>query len=103
MPAGFAEPAAARIMIVPVGGIRWIAETLIARNIAIASVATPGRGFRRSSSTIAFRPKGVAALLSPSVLLARFITIAAIAGWSAGMSGKSRRISGATQRATARS
>ena len=40
----------------------------------------PGTRFRRFSSTIAFSPKGVAALPSPSMFDARFITIAPIAG-----------------------
>ena len=53
---------------------------LIARNITIASVATPGYGFSRFSSTIALRPNGVAALPRPSMFDAMFITIAPIAG-----------------------
>ncbi len=67
-------------MIVPVGGIRWKAVALMARNSAIALVALPRCGFSRSSSTIAFRPNGVAAFPSPSMFAARFMIIACMAG-----------------------
>ena len=44
---------------------------------------------------MAFKPNGVAAFPSPSMLVAKFITMAPMAGWSAGTSGNKRRISGA--------
>jgi hypothetical protein len=73
-----------------------MAEVLIARKSTIGLEATPGSGFNRSSSTIAFRPKGVAALPSPKMLAAKFITIELMAGWSGGTSGKRRRSRGAS-------
>ena len=76
-------------------GITATPEVLMARNSAIASVDTPLRVFRLSSSRIAFNPKGVAALPSPSMLAARFMIMAPMAGWSGGMEGKSRRMTGA--------
>ena len=80
-----------------------MAEVLMARNSAIALVATPLCWFSLSNSTIAFKPKGVAALPRPSMLEAKFMTIAVIAGWSAGTSGKSRRKSGRRPRMMTRS
>ena len=101
MASGALEPAAARTAMVPVGGNSVMAEVLIARNRIIGLLATPGRAFKRSSSAIAFRPKGVAALPSPRMLEAMFITMAPMAGWSAGTSGKSRRRIGRSARAMA--
>ena len=46
----------------------------------IAFEATPGRGFNDSKSRIARSPSGVAALPSPSMLAAMFISIDPIAG-----------------------
>jgi hypothetical protein len=43
---------------------------------------------------MAFRPSGVAALSSPSMLALKFITMLPPAGWPRGMSGNSRRNSG---------
>ena len=100
---GICDPAAKRIAAVPVGGISTIDAELIARNSAIALVATPGWGLRRSSSTMALMPNGVAALPSPSMLDERFITIAPIAGWSGGTSGKKRRRIGCSTRTITRS
>ena len=80
MAAGSAEPAAARSAMVPVGAISVIAAVLMARKSTIESVATPGCGFRRESSLMALRPKGVAALPMPSTFEAKFITMAPMAG-----------------------
>ena len=77
---GALEPAAARTAAVPVGAISTTQVALIERNRTIASLATPGTRFKRFSSTIAFNPKGVAALPSPSMFDARFITMAPMAG-----------------------
>ena len=79
IPAAFVEPRLARSAIAPSGSTAS-PEVLIARNSAIAFVATPGRGFNVSSSRIAFRPNGVAALPSPSTFAARLSSIAPIAG-----------------------
>ncbi len=98
MPAGSAEPSDARSAMTAVGS-RVTLAVLIARKSAIASVAVPGCGLSRSSSCIARMPNGVAALPRPSALAARFITIAPIAGCSAGTSRNRRVISGRIARA----
>src|SRR5688572_33091588 len=77
---GEADPAAARTAIVPVGAISVMQVLLMTRNRIIGSLATPGRGLSRFSSTIALIPNGVAALPSTSMLAARFSTIATITG-----------------------
>ena len=77
---GSAELAAARTPIVPSGGSRVIAELLMARNSTIASEAEPEWRLRRASSDIAFSPKGVAALPSPTTFEAMFMIIAPMAG-----------------------
>ena len=61
----------------------------MAKNVHIASVAVSFCSFSSWSSFIAFKPSGVAALPSPSILAAIFKTIDPIAGWSTGTSGKS--------------
>ncbi len=77
---GDSDPVATRTATVPRGGSSTIEEVLMARNSAIASVATPLFRFSLSNSTIAFSPKGVAALPSPSMFEAKFMTMAVIAG-----------------------
>ncbi len=79
MTVGRAEPAAARIAIA-VAGINYTELVLIAKNVHIAFEATPGRGFNDSKSRIARNPSGVAALPSPSMFAAMFISIEPIAG-----------------------
>src|SRR5919109_4175011 len=96
--AGEADSAAERTAIVPVGGMIVMQVLLITRKRIIGSLAMPGRGLSRFSSIIALIPNGVAALPSPSMLAARFITIAPIAGWSGGTSGNTRRRTGASMR-----
>ena len=71
MDPALSEPSAARVAITPVGS-RVTAEVLMARKSAIELVATPFTGLSFSSSTIAFRPKGVAAFPRPSMLEAMF-------------------------------
>ncbi len=61
-------------------GISVIELVLIASSMHIALVAMPGRGFRLSSSFIARRPSGVAALFRPRIFAAMFMMIAPIAG-----------------------
>ena len=56
MEVGLAAPAAERIPTV-VAGMSWIELVLIARNVHMALVATPGRGFSVSRSCMARRPK----------------------------------------------
>ena len=55
---GLADLAAARIAMA-VTGISWMEPVLIARNMHIALVAVPGRGFNDSRSFIALKPSGV--------------------------------------------
>ena len=76
---GRLDPAAARIAIAVVG-TSCTELVLIAKNVHIALVATPGRGLSVSKSRIARRPSGVAALPSPSMLAAMFISMDPIAG-----------------------
>ncbi len=100
---GDCDPVATRTAMVPRGGSSVIEVALIARKSAIASVATPLCWFSLSSSTMALRPKGVAALPRPRMFAAKFITIAVIAGWSGGTLGKSRRRIGRRPRMMKRS
>src|SRR5438067_5660476 len=78
---GFVDPEAARIAIA-VAGINCTELVLIARNVHIAFVATPGRGLSVSRSRIARKPSGVAALPRPSRFPVMFITIDPIDGVS---------------------
>src|SRR5437867_10563480 len=86
---GLFDPDAARIAIA-VAGINCTELVLIARNVHIAFVATPGRGLSDSRSRIARRPSGVAALPRPSMLAAMFSTVDPIAGCWGGRSGERR-------------
>ena len=79
MPPRSWAPSEARTAMTPRGSTAT-PEVLMARNMAIASVATPGRGLRRSSSRMALRPNGVAALPRPSMLAPMFMIIADMAG-----------------------
>ena len=99
MAVGFFAPLAAR-MATAVAGMSCTLLVLIARKVHMAFVAVPGCGLSPSKSFMARSPNGVAALPSPSMLAAMFITIAPIAGWSPGTSGKSRRITGRNARAS---
>ena len=101
IPPGSSDPSAERIAITPSGSTAP-PDVLIARKSTIELVATPGWEFRLFSSFMALRPKGVAALPRPRILAEMFMIIALIAGCSAGISGKSRRISGASARAIER-
>ena len=69
-------------------------EVLITRNMISGLEATPGRGFRVSSSFMARSPSGVAALSRPSMLAAMFMVMLPMAGWPAGTSGMITRNSG---------
>ena len=61
-------------------------------------VAVSFRGFSSCSSFMAFSPKGVAALSSPSMLAERFMKMEPMAGCPLGMSGNSRQNTGLSQR-----
>lgn len=69
-------------------------EVLITRNIIMEFVAVSFFGFKSCSSFIAFNPKGVAALSSPSILAAIFIKIEPITGCPFGISGNKRHNTG---------
>jgi hypothetical protein len=82
----------------PVGSTATAAG-LIARNRHIALVAVFFSSLSVWSSAIAFSPNGVAAFVRPTTFAARFITIAPIAGCSAGTSGNRRINTGGRSRA----
>ena len=71
-------------------GIRVNPEVCRTRNMICASVASSGFGLSVCRLSIAFRPKGVAALSSPSRLAEKFITMWPLAGWFFGTPGKMR-------------
>ena len=96
---GLAEPEAAR-MAITAAGINWTLLVLITRKVHMASVAVPFFSLRRFSSSMAFSPRGVAALPSPSILAEMFMIMAPMAGCSGGTSGKSRIITGFRERAS---
>lgn len=79
MTVGAELPAAANKPIA-VAGMSWIDEVLMASNIHMSSLATEGVLFNDSSSSMAFIPKGVAALLSPRMFAERLRAMAPSAG-----------------------
>ena len=87
-----------RIAITEVG-ISVMPAVLSTRNMIIGLLATSLTGLTSCSSRMAFRPSGVAALSSPSMLALKFITMLPPAGWPRGMSGNRRRNSGSRPRA----
>ena len=90
---GFAAPHCARYIITPIG-IRHNPEELRIRNMSIASVAVSFSVLIDCNSCIAFKPSGVAALSSPSMLADTFMNIAPRAGWFFGTDGNRRVNSG---------
>ena len=101
MAAGWAECAATRYPIID-NGMSVSPDVCITKNIICALVAVPGLGFKLSKLFMAFNPKGVAALSSPSKLALKFITISPRAGCFSGTSGKRRRNNGLSKRARKR-
>src|SRR5438132_14435831 len=79
---GRVDPEAARIAIA-VAGINCTELVLIARNVHIAFVATPGRGLSVSRSRIARKPRGVGAVARTHQFAEMFTTIDPIARLSA--------------------
>src|SRR3982074_788758 len=75
MAVGFLLPLIARILIA-VAGNNLMELVLSAKKVHIALVATPFLWFRSFRCAIAFKPSGVAALLTPSMFAAIFIIIA---------------------------
>jgi hypothetical protein len=84
---GLLEPAEA-LRPITVAGITCTEEVFKTRNVHMALVALEGLGLSFCSSFIAFMPMGVAAFPRPSILAARFITTAPMAGWFLGTPGK---------------
>ena len=62
-------------------------EVLSTRNKIWALVAVAGFGFKLCKACMAFKPSGVAALSSPSILAAKFMVMAPWASWPLGTSG----------------
>ena len=81
-------------------GMRVSPLVLSTKNMIIALVARVFCGLSACSPSIAFRPSGVAALSSPSMLAERFIKMLPTTGCPSGISGKSRLKSGPSQRAS---
>ncbi|OPZ63377.1 MAG: hypothetical protein BWY83_03417 [bacterium ADurb.Bin478] len=97
--AGSADLSTARAAMT-VMGMSVMLPVLRARNMIIESEAVSLSGFRDCSSCMAFSPMGVAAFESPSQLAEMLSTMAPMAGWSSGMSGNSRRLTGLMARAS---
>ena len=76
-------------------------EVLSTRNIIIEFDAVSFFTFSSCNLSIAFRPSGVAALSSPSMLAAMFMKMLPKTGWLRGISGKRRVKTGLSRRAIA--
>jgi len=76
-------------------------DVLSTRNMICALDAVSFTGFSSWSSCMALRPRGVAALSSPSIFAAKFMIIEPCTGWSFGISGKIRWKKGRTTVASA--
>src|SRR5512144_801772 len=98
MPAGSADPAAARSAMTPVGSNVTL-DVLLARNRAIALLAVPFTGLSVSRCCMARMPNGVAALPNPTTFEDMFRIIAPMAGCVGGTCGNSLCISGRSSRA----
>lgn len=85
---GWAAPIWARYTMIEIG-ISVSPEVFSTRNIIIGFVAVSFFVFRSCSCSIAFRPKGVAALSSPSIFAAMFMKMEPVTGCPLGMSGNS--------------
>ena len=96
--AGSMDSWSARSPMMPVGN-KANPLVLMARNRTMALVAVPCCLLSLFNSAIALMPNGVAAFPNPRALAAKFITIAPMAGWSSGMSGKRRTRTGRIKRA----
>ena len=94
---GCAAPICARYIMM-LTGINISPEVLMTRNIIMGFVAVSFLGFSSCSSFMAFRPRGVAALSSPSMLAEKFMKMLPMAGCPLGMSGKRRQNRGLSQR-----
>src|SRR5690606_31682252 len=100
MMAGSSAPACARKAIA-VAGKRVAQALLSAKNVIMAGEAAPGSSFSSCSCSMAFSPKGVAALASPSRLAVMLRATEVSAGCPLGTSGNSGRSRGVSHRASA--
>ena len=79
-------------------GIKVSPEVLITKNIIIGLVAVSFFGFSSCKPSIAFSPRGVAALSSPNILAAMFMKMLPVTGCPLGISGKSLENKGLSTR-----
>ena len=96
---GCAAPACARYTMM-LTGMMVRPDVLMTRNIIIGLVAVSFFGLSCCRPSMAFRPRGVAALSSPSMLAAMFMKMLPTTGWPLGTSGKSFVKTGLSQRAS---
>ena len=85
---GWVAPICARYTIMLMG-MSVSPEVLSTRNMIIGLLAVSFWGFSSCKPSMAFSPKGVAALSSPNILAARFIKILPVTGCPFGISGNS--------------
>ena len=96
---GCAAPSCERYIMMLIGMI-VSPEVFNTRNIIIEFDARSLPPFSSWSSLMAFSPKGVAALSSPSILAERFMNIDPLTGCPFGRSGNSRENTGLSHRAS---
>ena len=85
---GCAAPSWARYTMMPIG-MMTNPEVFSTRNMIIGLLAVSFLGFSSCNPSMAFKPRGVAALSSPSILAARFMKILPVTGCPLGISGNS--------------
>ena len=98
MSVGCAAPICARYTMM-LTGISVRPLVFSTRNIIIGLEAVSFFGFSSCICSMAFSPKGVAALSSPSMLAAIFMKILPVTGWPLGISGNSLVNTGDNRRA----
>ena len=88
MSVGWAAPIWARYTMMEIGiSVRPLVFST--RNMIIGFEAVSFLGFSSCICSIAFRPRGVAALSKPSMLAAMFMKMEPVTGWPLGISGNS--------------
>ena len=85
---GWVAPSCARYTMMLIG-ISVSPDVFSTRNMIMGLLAVSFLEFNSCRPSIAFSPKGVAALSSPSILAARFIKMLPVTGCPLGISGKS--------------
>ena len=96
---GCAAPSWARYTIIEIG-ISVSPLVFSTRNMIIGFEAVSFFVFSSCSCSIAFRPRGVAALSKPSMLAAMFMKMEPVTGWPLGISGNSFTKTGLSSRAS---